>query len=179
MAYRIYRSDSLDGELGLLLEIDDPMDTTITLNADELGGSIAGCWAVTALDSLMPGPDGVLRRNESARSDTVCTDNCPFYFLPNVFTPNYDGANDVYRPFPWKFVDSVDFRVFNRWGEEVWRTTDPDLGWDGRHIEAGGMCPDGTYHYTCTAYTRRLSGTVPERFTGTFQILAGLSAADE
>ena len=179
MAYRIYRSDSLDGELGLLLELDDPMDTTITLNADEHGGSIAGCWAVTALDSLMPGPDGVLRRNESVWSDTVCTDNCPFYFLPNVFTPNFDGANDVYRPFPWKFVDSVDFRVFNRWGEEVWRTTDPDLGWDGRHIEAGGMCPDGTYHYTCTAYTRRLSGTVPEQFTGTFQILAGLSAADE
>lgn len=179
MAYRIYRSDSLDGAFAWLTELSGPMDTSITLTASELGGSIAGCWAVTALDSLMPGPDGALRRNESAWSDTVCTDNCPFYFLPNVFTPNFDGTNDLYRPFPWKFVDSVDFRVFNRWGEEVWRSTDPNLGWDGRHVEQGGMCSDGTYHYTCTAFTRRLSGIVPERFTGTLQLLGGLSADDE
>lgn len=179
MGYRIYRSDSLGAPLELILGIEDPLDTAITLSAEELGGSIAGCWAVSALDSLMPGPDGVLRRNESARSDTVCTDNCPFYFLPNVFTPNLDGANDAYRPFPWKFVDSVDFRVFNRWGEEVWRTTDPDLGWAGQHQKTGGLCADGTYHYTCTAYTRRLNGTVPERFSGTIQMLGGLAPAGE
>lgn len=176
MGYRIYRSDSLSGVLEFLLELDGPSQTEITLSADAVGGSIAGCWAVTALDSLMPGPDGTLRRNESVRSDTVCTDNCPFYFLPNVFTPNLDGANDTYRPFPWKFVESVDFRVFNRWGEEVWRTALPDLGWNGVHGTTGVMCADGTYHYTCIAYTQRLSGIVPERFTGTFQMLGGLKA---
>jgi len=93
-----------------------------------------------------------------------------------VFTPNLDGANDTYRPFPWKFVESVDFRVFNRWGEEVWRTALPDLGWNGVHGTTGVMCADGTYHYTCIAYTQRLSGIVPERFTGTFQMLGGLKA---
>jgi gliding motility-associated-like protein len=127
----------------------------------------------------MPGPDGTLRRNESARGDTVCTDNCPFYFLPNVFTPNLDGANDQFRPFPWKFVDSVDFRVFNRWGEEVWRTGNPDLGWDGTHQTQGQPCADGVYHYTCTAYTRRLEGIVPERFSGSIQMLGGLAPNSE
>ena len=179
MGYRIYRSDSLDAPLALLLEVEDPFETTRTLTADELGGSIAGCWSLTALDSLMPGPDGTLRRNESAMGDTVCTDNCPFYFLPNVFTPNLDGSNDLFRPFPWKFVDSVDFRVFNRWGEQVWRTSDPDLGWDGRHIETGAPCADGAYQYTCTAFTRRLEGIVPERFSGAIQMIGGLAPNSE
>ena len=134
---------------------------------------------MTALDSLMPGPDGTLRRNESALADTACTDNCPFYFLPNIFTPNLDGLNDRYRPFPWKFVDSVDFRVFNRWGEQVWRASDPQLDWNGTHAETGSLCADGTYHYTCTAYTRRLTGIVPERFSGTLQLLGGLKEGQE
>lgn len=179
MGYRVYRSDSLSGALNLWMEFASQNDSSITLDAAVFGGSIAGCWTVTALDSLMPGPDGVLRRNESAPGDTVCTDNCPFYFLPNVFTPNLDGANDLYRPFPWKFVDSVDFRVFNRWGEEVWRTADPDLGWNGQHKTSGGMCADGTYHYTCKAYTRRLVGTVVERFSGTLQLMGGLDPGSE
>lgn len=174
VAYRLYRSDSLSGEWRAIQEFANTGDTIHVLGAELLGASLAGCWALTSLDSLMPGPDGVLRRNESAFSDTVCTDNCPFYFLPNVFTPNADGLNDRFEPFPWKFVDSVDFRVFNRWGEQVWSTSDPQLNWTGTHLETGQMCADGTYHYACTAFTRRLVGTVPERFSGTLQLLGGL-----
>ena len=177
--YRIYRSDSLTGTLKLLQEWNQDGDTVRVLTAEELGGSIAGCWAMTALDSLMPGPGGVLQRNESALSDTVCTDNCPFYFLPNVFTPNVDGLNDQFQPFPWKFVDSVDFRVFNRWGVEVWRTADPQLDWSGEDQTTGTLCADGTYHYTCTLYTRRLVGIVPERFSGSLQLLGGRGAGQE
>lgn len=179
MGYRIYRSDSLSGDLELLLELNEPGDTSLVLEMETLGGSIAGCWGMTALDSLMPGPDGALRRNESALADTVCTDNCPFYFLPNVFTPNFDGRNDVFRPFPWKFVESVDFQVYNRWGTLVWRTTDPNLNWTGDHLDSGQICADGTYHYTCIAYTRRLLGVVPERFSGTLQLLGGLRQGEE
>jgi gliding motility-associated-like protein len=178
-AFRLYRSDSLGAELALLVEWASGPDTARVWTAAELGGSIAGCWSMTALDSLLPGPDGALRRNESVLGDTVCTDNCPFYCLPNVFTPNLDGRNDRFRPFPWKFVDSVDFRVFNRWGEQVWQTADPQLDWNGTHAATGAICADGTYHYTCTAYTRRLVGIVPERFSGTFQLLGGLDEGQE
>ena len=177
--FRLYRSDSLDAALTLLDEWTSSADTVRVWTSAELGGSIAGCWSMTALDSLLPGPDGALRRNESALGDTVCTDNCPFYFLPNIFTPNLDGLNDRYQPFPWKFVDSVDFRVFNRWGEQVWQSTDPELDWNGTHATTGAICADGTYHYTCTVYTRRLVGIVPERFSGTFQLLGGLDEGQE
>ena len=76
-------------------------------------------------------------------------------------------------------MDSVDFRVFNRWGEQVWQTTDPALDWNGTHIGTGAICADGTYHYTCTAFTRRLVGMVSERFSGTFQLLGGLDEGKE
>ena len=56
---------------------------------------------------------------------------------------------------------------------------DPDLGWNGQHKTSGGMCADGTYHYTCKAYTRRLVGTVVERFSGTLQLMGGLDPGSE
>ena len=85
---------------------------------------------------------------------------------PNIFTPNGDEMNDTFRPFPWKFIESIDLRVHNRWGVEVFSTEDVDINWDGRHFESRQVLPDGVYFYTLTAYTIRLSGIVPERFSG-------------
>jgi len=119
------------------------------------------------------GPDGEFRRNESAFSNIVCVDNCPFYFLPNVFSPNQDNMNDVFQPFPWKFVDSVDFVINNRWGVPVFYTLDPDVNWDGTHFETGERMPDGVYYYTVVVYTRRLEGIVPERMSGTLHLVGG------
>ena len=142
------------------------LDSTFIFNEGGVEGTIAGCFAVTASDSLLPGPGGVLRQNESVFSNVVCVDNCPFYFLPNIFTPNGDEMNDTFRPFPWKFIESIDLRVHNRWGVEVFSTEDVDINWDGRHFESRQVLPDGVYFYTLTAYTIRLSGIVPERFSG-------------
>ncbi len=156
-----------------------PGDTLYVYNADGAVGQISGCFAVTALDSLMVGPDGALVRNESALSDTLCADNCPFYFLPNVFTPNLDGTNDVFGPFPYKFVDSVDFRAFNRWGELVYTARDPDIDWDGTHFESGQICADGVYFYTITVFSRRLYGVDTSAFSGEIQLIGGLQPGGE
>ena len=149
------------------------LDTTFTFNENEIEGSIAGCFAITALDSLNVGPGGDLRRNESEFSNIVCVDNCPFYFLPNIFTPNQDGMNDLFRAFPWKFIESVDVVIHNRWGEAVFTTHDPNVNWDGTHFESGELLPDGVYYFTAIAYTRRLSGIVPEKFSGNLQLAGG------
>lgn len=52
-------------------------------------------------------------------------------FVPNTFTPNGDGANDVLyvRSFGVKQVTA--FRIFDRWGDVVFETADPAIGWDG------------------------------------------------
>ena len=103
----------------------------------------------------------------------MCVDNCPFYFLPNVFSPNGDGENDTFRAFPWKFIDSVQVDIFNRYGVLVYQTNDPWIRWDGTYLETGEPMPDGVYFFTATAYTRRLEGIVEERFAGEVTLVDG------
>jgi gliding motility-associated-like protein len=58
----------------------------------------------------------------------ICED--PYVFIPNAFTPNGDNYNDVlYVRGIW--IEKMIFRVFDRWGEMVFESTDPNLGWDG------------------------------------------------
>jgi gliding motility-associated-like protein len=52
--------------------------------------------------------------------------------IPSAFTPNGDGRNDVFRVVNPSFQRLMEFRVFNRWGQEVFTTTDIFDGWDGK-----------------------------------------------
>ena len=53
-------------------------------------------------------------------------------FVPNTFTPNHDGTNDVLRPFMIGIKSLTYFRVFNRWGQQVFETHTANAGWDGK-----------------------------------------------
>ncbi len=57
----------------------------------------------------------------------------PAVYLPNAFTPNGDGVNDIFRMRSNSLdqLQSALLVVYNRWGQEVFRTTDPNIGWDG------------------------------------------------
>lgn len=82
--------------------------------------------------------------------------------IPNVFTPNGDGMNDLLLI---KELDSCDFKslnIFNRWGINVFSTSYLRQWWDGRH-NAGTQAPSGTYYYILELSTRR--------FTGFFQLV--------
>jgi gliding motility-associated-like protein len=72
----------------------------------------------------------------------VC-DN-PFIFVPNAFSPNGDNENDILFV-RGAILESVLFRVFNRWGELMFETTDKNLGWDGMY--KGKMMDPDTYDY--------------------------------
>jgi gliding motility-associated-like protein len=56
----------------------------------------------------------------------------PDIYVPSAFTPNNDGLNDLLRPIPVGIKDFKFFRVFNRWGQLVFATQDPQRGWDGK-----------------------------------------------
>lgn len=68
-------------------------------------------------------------------------------YVPSAFTPNGDGKNDVFRPVIFRAVKQYRFAVYNRWGAEVFQTSDPQKGWDGRI--AGTSQPNGAFVWTC------------------------------
>lgn len=118
-----------------------------------LNGTLAGCYTMVVKDSF---------GNWSPLTQTACVDNCPLYRLPNTFTPNGDGYNDLFIPYlPYRFVAWVDFRVFDRWGTLVYQTTNPMLLWDGTDQSSGKKVTPGTYYYTCRVFVRSVKGTVP------------------
>ncbi len=132
-----------------------------------LSGSLAGCYYVTSVD---------VRGNESERSEEVCVDNCPCYKLPNVFTPNGDGSNDFFIPFlPYRYIDKIDLKVFDRWGTLVFETDDPNINWDGKDPQSGKPLKEGTYFYVCETFEIREDGIVksPEPLEGYIYLIVG------
>jgi len=105
----------------------------------DLENTIAGCYFVTSFDVF---------GNESSGSNEVCVENCVEYELPNAFTPNGDGANEMFTPLlGYRFVSKIDMRIYNRWGGLVYETEDPDINWAGVDSNTGEELPSGVYFY--------------------------------
>lgn len=82
--------------------------------------------------------------------DVILQDNEPTIFIPNAFTPNGDGLNDVFKPVNAN-LDEYSFKVYNRWGNVVFETEDTDDYWQGEQLEGNGnegyYVPVGVYTY--------------------------------
>ena len=112
--------------------------------------------------------DGSFNQYYHVLAESIDPDN-PFYFVevvegpckssdtvrieifevkvPTVITPNGDGANDIFKPFEdtWNGINHHHISVFNRWGEEVWKSDNFEEGWDGKRN--GKFVADGTYFW--------------------------------
>jgi gliding motility-associated-like protein len=78
----------------------------------------------------------------------ILFNNDPFYYAPNTFIPDGDGRNDVWNVVfsnP-EYLKKYEVRIFNRWGELIFDTQDPNTGWDGTY--KGLPCQDGTYTWS-------------------------------
>lgn len=81
-----------------------------------------------------------------AEDDFTVGSNCiSKYFIPDAFSPNNDGLNEVFRPQLINF-EQFEMHIFNRWGEHLFSTNDPSLGWDGTY--KGEILPAGMYLYS-------------------------------
>lgn len=79
----------------------------------------------------------------------VFTDRKEDSGLPTGFSPNGDGRNDVFGILgSGKYSREFELRIWNRWGQEVFRSTDPTVGWDGNFN--GAQAQTGVYAYYIT-----------------------------
>jgi gliding motility-associated-like protein len=70
------------------------------------------------------------------------------FYLPNIFTPNGDGQNDVFKPEGIEgFFSGYDFSIFDRWGSLLFFSEDQSQGWDGTRGATNKMALDGVYIY--------------------------------
>jgi hypothetical protein len=158
--YKIYSASSATGKFEFRAQ------TTETSYEDKGLPSNAFCYKVSAVDRS---------GNEGELSEVLCFDNCPYYELPNIFTPNGDPCNNFFsayskrssqvgeeggpcRTIPQeniykcaRFVEHVAFKVLNRWGKEVFTYQSGEertiyIDWDGRDNE-GHELSTGIYYY--------------------------------
>ena len=93
-------------------------------------------------------------------------DNYAFY-VPNSFTPNNDGVNDLFHP---RVADVLKYHlaIFNRFGECIFQSVDPNESWDGTHNEE--KCPPGSYTWVIT-YLKYAAPETELRKTGSVSLI--------
>ena len=134
----------------------DPATVTFTDPLTDINATNLVCYWVEANENLSLA---------ISKSNTCCIIKAPKVFMPNAFYP--DGIkNRVFRPIPpFIFADPQSFKmtIFDRWGQQLFETTDMISGWDGSI--SGQTAPSGMYVYLLTykslegkEYTKR--GTV-------------------
>ena len=133
--YEVYRKASSEKDFSFL------GSTAEKRYEDGEPGALFCQYCVVAVGS---GHDAATRRSEVLNVDNW---DCFRYDLPNVFTPNGDGVNDVWKAIEPQFVEDFEIRVVNRWGVEVFRSNDPLFEWNGKVGNKGKDVPDGPYFY--------------------------------
>ena len=73
-------------------------------------------------------------------------------YVPNAFTPNGDGINDLFNIYGIG-ISSGTMSIFNRWGQMIYTTDQPEKGWNGQDGRTGSMCQLGVYVYRIDVIT--------------------------
>jgi gliding motility-associated-like protein len=163
LRYNVYYSPDIGVEMDSLTSLFSATDT-VYQHRPGIGMSLSGCYAVTAVDSF---------GNESPLSVVVCVDQCALFALPNVFTPNNDGLNDVYTSINLNHVvNKVDMKIFNRYGQLVYETTNPDIEWEGTYRNTNTRLKTGVYYYICDVHEPRITGIEIRTLTGFIHLYA-------
>lgn len=106
---------------------------------NQLSGDI--CYQVRAVSNT-----DFLGKVNISESNVFCINMLGEIFVPNAFTPNNDGLNDIFRPsfaiLPLKYT----FIVYSRYGAKIFETNNTSEGWDGR-LSNGSRALEGAYIY--------------------------------
>jgi len=165
-----------DSILTMNLSIDNP---SVSVSATEMlidseqetmliavGSPPGGSYSWSPINSLDNGLSDVVVATPTATTVYTVTysiNDCPIetnltivvnpdkviYYIPNSFTPDGDGHNQMFNPIFFSGIskDVFEMSIYNRWGELIFQTYDPDQGWDGSYGIGGKDVAPGTYVY--------------------------------
>jgi gliding motility-associated-like protein len=123
--------------VNVIAPITTSIDTTITCGTSYHGHSTTGVYTDTLTNT--GGCNSIQTVNLTVGG------GMPDFEMPNAFTPNHDGLNDCYKiKYPGN-ITGLTFFIYNRWGQQVFSTTDPLVCWDGNYL--GQRCDPGNYVY--------------------------------
>ncbi|MDR0763103.1 MAG: gliding motility-associated C-terminal domain-containing protein, partial [Bacteroidales bacterium] len=112
---------------------------------DESPATYRLCYVMTATNS---------NGEESEYSNAICIDNraCFTLKLPNIFTPNGDGINDIFHPITEQGeaqpqIENFEIQILDRWGKSVFKTKEFPFEWNGNYMNGSSASPDGAYFY--------------------------------
>lgn len=139
----IFKGESVQ----ITLTASSPLDSINWLPVNDLSCSdcsspIASPPVITTYVVQVSDTDGCTG-NASVTVKVISDENSTF--IPTAFTPNADNLNDLLFVRSSKLV-SLDFHIYDRWGNEVFATTDPNVGWDGTD-KKGNEVDAGIYVY--------------------------------
>jgi len=155
----------------------NPFPVTFTLGDPSSPGSVTAGGSITVIDSdhieLSVGVKFIkatCHQIDSLNLNLVtlnigCID-CSFdatIEMPNVFTPNYDGINDLFIPIRYKNIAEANMKIYNRWGNLVYTSDQVINGWNGKIKNK--ECPDGIYFWIVNysdknSYSNSIRGAV-------------------
>jgi gliding motility-associated-like protein len=159
--YKIYYSPTLEGNFQELAT-QFPPDTTYIHDANL--ETLAAVYGISAVDSF---------GNESD-IDIVIIDTCLMFALPNVFSPDGDGTNDIYTSYNLGgFIKKVDMQIFNRYGQLIFKTQNPNIEWNGTNETTKRLVTTGVYYYICDVYEPRLTGETHRTLKGFIHVFSG------
>jgi gliding motility-associated-like protein len=103
------------------------------------------CYSVFAIEGL-----NSYGFHEEAGSNADCAEFEPLVFIPNAFTPY--GENPIFKPvYSFMEFETYELKIFNRWAKLVYRTENPEEGWNGDLLNDGnGEAMPDVYNYTIT-----------------------------
>lgn len=160
--YYIYHQATSTSEFSLIDSVMGNSNDTIFEHYND--GKIFGCYYVTAID---------YNKNISNISNIVCAigNECTNYVLPNVFSPNGDGYNDLFKPKEYSNIKSVDTKIYNRQGRLVFASKDIEINWDGKDYLSKRDVSIGVYFYVCIVTIYTFDGEFETVLSGDLHIL--------
>jgi gliding motility-associated-like protein len=105
--------------------------------------SDTGSYNIICFVTLSCGIDTIFNTIEIINCDNN-SEECDVY-IPNALTPNLDGINDNFSPSSVCSFEQYEFIIFNRWGNEIFKSSTPSDKWDGKY--KGIDCPEDVYFY--------------------------------